>query len=85
MKYLDKDKKNNSFPDRSVDSNNTFNDDKKVTNDSYDKNLAQADVMRNIANSIQSFMDDSEKGRKTNIDRALDENKNRNRNNGLSR
>ena len=85
MKYLDKDKKNNSFPDRSVDSNNTFNDDKKVTNDSYDKNLAQADVMRNIANSIQSFMDDSEKGRKTNIDRALDENKNRKRNNGLSR
>ena len=85
MKYLDKGKKNNPLQDRNIDSNNVSNDDRKIIGDSYNKQHAQAEVMRNIASSIQSFMDDSEKGRKTNIDRALDENKNRKRNNGLSR
>ena len=48
------------------------------------KNNTQGQVMQNIAHSIKGFMDDSEKGRKTNIDRELDENKYRKRNNGRS-
>jgi len=84
MKYLDKDKKNNTFQDRSMDSNNVA-DDRKIINDSYYKNLTQSDMMKNVADSIRSFMNDSEKGRKTNIERELNENKNRKRDNGLSR
>ena len=85
MKYLDKDKSIKSSQDRNIDSNSVQNDGKSVSNDSYNKQSTQADVMRNIASSIQSFMDDSEKGRKTNIERTLNESKNRRRDNGLSR
>ncbi len=42
--------------------------------------------MKNIAHSIQGgFMDDSEKGQKTNIECALDANKPKRRNDGMSR
>ncbi|MCM2534178.1 MobA/MobL family protein [Neobacillus pocheonensis] len=49
-------------------------------------NRVQAEMMSSIATSINNLMDDSEKGRKTNIERALEENKYRRKNNdGRSR
>ena len=53
-------------------------------NDFY-KDLAQAEMMSTIAHSINQLMDDSEKGRKTNIERALEENKYKRNYNDLSR
>jgi hypothetical protein len=55
-------------------------------NNQYPNNRVQAEMMSNIAYSINNLMDDSEKGRKTNIERALEENKYRRKNNdGRSR
>ena len=66
-----------------MDSNGAINE-RVSADDSYNKSNTQGQVMQNIAHSIKGFMDDSEKGRKTNIDRELDENKYRKRNNGRS-
>ncbi|MGE7609664.1 MobQ family relaxase [Peribacillus frigoritolerans] len=89
MKYMDKDKKiNPPIQEGNSSSNGTNNKDNSIgkdMNETYDKNRNQADLMRNVANSIQNIMDDSDKGRKTNIERALDENKAKRRNNGMSR
>jgi hypothetical protein len=89
MKYMDKDKKiNPPIREGNSSSNGTNNKDNSIgkdMNETYDKNRNQADLMRNVANSIQNIMDDSDKGRKTNIERALDENKAKRRNNGMSR
>ncbi|MCM2534426.1 hypothetical protein NDK43_21425 [Neobacillus pocheonensis] len=86
MKYLNKTRKdlsdshgqNQDVPDsqgRNIEPNNQ-----------YHNNRVQAEMMSNIATSINNLMDDSEKGRKTNIERALEENKNRRKNNdGRSR
>jgi hypothetical protein len=86
MKYLDKNRQdlsdshgqNQDHPDsqgRNIQPSNQ-----------YDHNRVQAEMMSNIAHSINNLMDDSEKGRKTNIERALEENKYRRKNNdGRSR
>jgi hypothetical protein len=74
MKYLNRDKNN---PEHDFDK---FDDSSAGT-----QQEVPTKVMTNIAQSIQSFMDDSEKGRKTNIERELDKNKKRKRNDGLSR
>lgn len=91
MKYLKKDRQNTpTFHDQNTPSNNQY-DKEKVNNEpresenNYLKNKAQADMMQNVANSIQGILDDSEKGRKTNIDRALNENKSRRKNYGMER
>jgi hypothetical protein len=91
MKYLKKDKQNApTSQEQNNPSNNQYDKDHvknepKNTEHDYLKNKAQADMMQNVANSIQGILDDSEKGRKTNIDRALNENKSRRKNNGLGR
>ncbi|MBU8855367.1 MobA/MobL family protein [Bacillus sp. FJAT-26377] len=92
MKHLDKQKENThgglgrNVPER----NNQFENDKSNVssndlNNNFDKKLAQSSMMNTVANSIQGFIDDSDKGKKTNINRALDAEKRRNRNRGMSR
>ena len=93
MKYLHTDTKNKAFFQDSI---TPFHSDQQgkenVHHGSKDMsemnniNSAQAELMKNIAHSIQGgFMDDSEKGQKTNIERALDANKPKRRNDGMSR
>ncbi|MCM2534353.1 hypothetical protein NDK43_20885 [Neobacillus pocheonensis] len=86
MKYLNKTRQdlsdshgqNQEHPDsqgRNIEPNNQTH-----------HNRVQSEMMSNIAYSINNLMDDSEKGRKTNIERALEENKYRRKNNdGRSR
>ncbi|CAI8917085.1 MobQ family relaxase [Priestia megaterium] len=92
MKHLDKKKENaHSGLERNVpEKNNHFEKDSssssaKDLNNNFDKKVAQSSMMNAVANSIQGFMDDSDKGRKTNIDRALEAEKRRNKNRGMSR
>lgn len=89
MKHLDKDKKRNSSSIegnvKSTDISEKENTDRKDMNENYNRSRNQADIMRSVANSIQNIMDDSDKGQKTNIERALNENNSKKRNNGMSR
>lgn len=92
MKHLDKQKENThgglgrNVPERSnqleKDKSNASSND---LNKDFDKKLAQSSMMNTVANSIQGFIDDSDKGKKTNINRALDAEKRKNRNRGMSR
>lgn len=84
MKHIDKNKTNSNerIPlNKDIEANEHLNGNREIID--YEKKQIQSEMMSNIANSIQGFMDDSDKGRKSDIDRVLDENKRKN--NGLSR
>lgn len=86
MKYLDKNRQDLSDSHGQNQDHPESQGRNMEPSNQYDDNRAQAEMMSNIAYSINNLMDDSEKGRKTNIERALEENKYRRKNNdGRSR
>jgi hypothetical protein len=86
MKYLDKTRQDFSDSHGQNQDHPDFQGRNIQPSNQYDHNHVQAEMMSNIAYSINNLMDDSEKGRKTNIERALEENKYRRKNNdGRSR
>ncbi|KYG33496.1 MobQ family relaxase [Priestia endophytica] len=92
MKHVSQDKqKNSSFYQDKFENSRQQNskEPRKDFEEMYAKNRAKEELMNGIADSVKDLIDDSDKGRKSDIDRVLDENsrksQSKNRGQGFSR